>query len=911
MTEDRWRRLEELFVAATGLPSEEQESFARRETDADPELQGELLRMIAHADGAEDRIARAIGNAAQCALPVTPWMGREFGPYRIVREIGHGGMGIVFEAVRDDDQYRKRLALKIAPSWSDSGIMRERLRQERQILADLEHPNIARFLDGGAEEGVPYIAMEFVEGIPITVYCRELPLERRIELFRLVCAAVQYAHESLIVHRDLKPANILVTREGAPKLLDFGIAKILSPLAGAGDTTGTMLWTPDYTSPEQVRGRAVTIRTDVYSLGLILYEILCGERGQSVDTTSPLAMDGSICEREPLPPSERALARGDRALSRQLAGDLDTIVAMAIRKEPERRYGSAAELSADLERYSDGLPVLARAGTLGYRAAKFVRRHRAAAVAVGLIVASLAAGAVTTIHQKRRAERRFDQVRKLANTFVFDVHDRIVRLPGATEARKVIVQSALTYLETLQPEAAGDVALSREIAASYEKIGDVQGSPSTSNLGDTKGAMVSYSRAESILADLLQNGDRTARLPLAGVAHKLGDVRRATGDIKTALKDFERARALCGRMMRESPGDRKLLAVAGEIESSRARTLFELRDSKGVTEASVAAMKIAVKLASMEPANRDYRQGLATAFSSLGTARLAEGQLDEAAANYRSAIEARESLVSEDPNNVSYRRVLMVGYGNLGDVLGFRPGENLGDTAGAVAAFQTALKIARWLSERDPADRKAKFDVVSASLRVGSLLVDDPRQAAAGLRVFEETERGLNRLLAEDPTNARYLYNAVFVGRRMGEAYVALERNGEAARRLERAAAGASQLVQGPFGPAAREQIALANTRLAVIEASGRKGHSIDLADGVLRQMATPPALFRSPWTEAAVLRDLGRVFLKMGRLPEAASCLEKSRERLQGLKPPVALEAKRQSDLAGVQADLIGARRN
>jgi eukaryotic-like serine/threonine-protein kinase len=234
------------------------------------------------------------------------WIGRRYGAYRITRAIGRGGMGLVFEAVRDDDEFRKTVALKIAPPWQDAATVRERFRVERQILAGLEHVNIAGFLDGGTDHGEPYFVMEYVEGVPITAYCRDrqLGLRPTIELFRRICAAVHFAHESLVVHRDLKPANILVTAEGTPKLLDFGIATILDPLADANATRATIgaPWTPDYTSPEQVRGRPVTTRTDVYSLGLILYELLCGARGQVADPSTPLALDRSICEAEPIPP---------------------------------------------------------------------------------------------------------------------------------------------------------------------------------------------------------------------------------------------------------------------------------------------------------------------------------------------------------------------------------------------------------------------------------------------------------------------------------------------------------------------------------------------------------------------------------------------------------------------------------
>jgi tetratricopeptide (TPR) repeat protein len=814
--------------------------------------------------------------------------GTIFGPYRILREIGRGGMGLVFEAVRDDDEYRKRVALKIAPSWRDAALLRERLRHERQILADLEHPYIARFLDGGTEGGVPYIAMEFVEGVPITAYCRSLPLRDRVRLFREVCAAVRYAHEHLIVHRDLKPGNILVTSDGVPKLLDFGIAKILSPLAEGGATTGLMLWTPDYTSPEQVRGRPVTTRTDIYSLGLILYELLTGTPAQPADTTSPLELDRSVCEREPPP------AGIDR--------DLDSIVRMAIRKEPERRYGSVAELNEDLNRYLEARPVRARPSSVGYRAWKLVRRHRAGAAAAVLVLASLAAGAVSTIHQARRAERRFQQVHKLANTFVFDVHDRIQSLPGATEARKFIVQTALAYLETLQPEASGDSALLREIAGAYVKIGDVQGAPSLSNLGDTTGALASYGRAEAILSDLVRRGDSAARLPLASAYYGLGSVRRARGDSKAAMESYAKSRELCERLLRESSGNRELLTLAGELYSDMNRALTELRDAGKALEAAASAMEIAKKLVALDPADRSHRMGLATAISSVGRAHLTAMQLEEAVACFREAIAIREQVVREQPQNAVYQRDLMIGYGTLGDILGSMTGMNLGDTTGATAAFHKAFEIAQWLTEKDPADRKARFDLFSASHRLGVLMAEDPEQAAAGMRRLEDAERIIAPLMAEDPKNARFVYHATFVERKIGEALVRTGRERDGARRLEHAASVFARLIDSADGLNARQQMTLANARLATLVPIT---HALQLAETVERDFGNLPAQLRSPWVEVTVYRDLGRAYLRAGRLDQAAAWLEKSCATLQELKAPAALEPKRRTLLASIQADL------
>jgi len=287
LTPERWDRLHALFSTAVDLPAEDRAGFVARETTGDYDLQRELEGMLAHHAVAGERIARAVDRAAASESATTTWIGRRVGPYRVVREIGRGGMGFVFEAVRDDLEYEKTVALKVAPWYRDTPELRERFRLERQILASLEHPNIARLIDGGSADGVPYFVMEYVHGQAITDYVttHRLDLTERLRLFGRVCDAVHAAHENLIVHRDLKPTNVLVDESGAPKLLDFGIAKLIAASADTSMTqaAGSAPWTPDYASPEQVRGRPVTVRTDVYSLGLLLYELLTGTRAQQAD----------------------------------------------------------------------------------------------------------------------------------------------------------------------------------------------------------------------------------------------------------------------------------------------------------------------------------------------------------------------------------------------------------------------------------------------------------------------------------------------------------------------------------------------------------------------------------------------------------------------------------------------------
>jgi serine/threonine protein kinase len=404
-------------------------------------------------------------------------------------------MGTVYLAERADAQYEKQVAIKLVRPGCYSESIIDRFRHERQILAGLDHPNIAKLLDGGtSEDGLPYFVMDFIEGLPIDEYCdqRQLSITERLGLFRTVCLAVQYAHRNLIVHRDLKPSNILVTADGVPRLLDFGIARIINPVpsSDAAETTATLrLMTLEYASPEQVRGEPITTASDIYSLGVLLYRLLTGH--SPYRSKSRLASDRvqAICEEEPENPST-AIARrvidedGNDSITpesvsrhrssqpdklrRRLAGDPDNIVLMALRKEPERRYASVEQFSEDIRRHLEGLPVIARKDTLGYRAGKFIQRHKAGVAAAALILIILLAGIEATGRQARLAERRFDDVRKLANSLLFEVHSAIENLPGATSARELLTKRALEYLDKLAAEAGDDPQLQRELAAAYE-----------------------------------------------------------------------------------------------------------------------------------------------------------------------------------------------------------------------------------------------------------------------------------------------------------------------------------------------------------------------------------------------------------------------------------------------------------
>jgi non-specific serine/threonine protein kinase/serine/threonine-protein kinase len=740
----------EILEQALELPTDRRPAYLDEVCVADANLRREVEALIAADEqaGTAFLAGSAVDESGTLAAreEAVSLAGARIGPYRIVEEIGHGGMGTVYRAVRADDQYRKQVAIKVARGGLGDELQVHRFKAERQILANLDHANIARLLDGGAtDDGQPYVVMEYIDGQTIDEYCdeRKLAVPERLKLFRRVCSAVAYAHQRLVIHRDIKPANILVTKEGEPKLLDFGIAKILDPEESGIDQTLTAmrLMTPEYASPEQVRGEAITTASDVYSLGVVLYGLLTGRRPYGRASRLPHDIAQAVIETEPEKPSlsvtrlETVTAEAvsetrdeiPERLQRRLRGDLDNIVLKALRKEPERRYASVDQFSEDIRRHLEGLPVIARPDTFFYRSSKFVKRNKAGVAAAVLIFMTLLAGLIVTVREtyiaraeRAKAEQRFKDVRKLANSLLFEVHDAIQTLPGATPARKLIVDRALQYLDALAKEAKGDQSLQLELAAAYEKVGDVQGGFRASNLGDVPGSIASYRKALAIRQAVVaaDPANVAAQRELFTSHGKLSDALTGAGDSAGSLEQLRQLMPIAERLSAMDPnnlGDRRNLAVAyldyGWKRADNANW------KKGIEDCRKAASMLE-SLVAAAPSDKRTRRLLALGYERIGDLLSTfANQHAESLAMHRKALTIEEALLAEDPQNTVLRRLEAWEIVDIGDEL-----LAIGDTQGGLAKYREGLSTFEGLSVADPKNVQFQKDLASIHAKLGAAL---------------------------------------------------------------------------------------------------------------------------------------------------------------------------------------------
>jgi len=682
--------------------------------------------------------------------------GERLGNYKIVSLLGEGGMGEVYLA--EDTTLSRRVAIRLLKPGRGAANIIRRFRQKEQMLAGLTHLNIA-WLYGAAitPTGIPYLVVEYVEGPRLDHYCRDqaLSIQERLALFRKVCAAVAYGHQHLILHRNIKPANIRIGADGEPKLLDFGIARPLDTATSTiAEQTLAARTISEYVGPEQVRGEKMTTASDVYSLGVVLYELLTQQCPYDTTSRYPGDVARAIIGQEPMRPSSAvAKPAAEKVHSvngstfeirnpKPLCGDLDHIILKALHKQPARRYASVAEFSEDIHRHLVGLPVIARSDTLGYRSGKFVKRHPVAVMAAAFLVLSLIGGIIATARQAHRAdqhrelaEQRFNDLRQLADSLMVEIRDSLKNLPSQQ----------------------------RDLATAHETTGDTQGNVSSTNLGNKEGAAASDQKAMGIREQLKDDQATTETQMQIGRGYRaVGDLLAQKGDINGTIDKYRSSLSIFEKLSAAHPGDQSVqdeLARAYEILGD---SLEGAQRSEERLKVYLSALSIRQSLLTQQPDDAKLRRSIGLNFLKVGGA--SDAKTPEAVENVRRGIVILETLSAQDPNNDSAYREVGYGYARLGQML-----FGGGDVAGSLESRRKAFEVRQRLAARDPKSAQIQFDLAVAHGDLSEALTATGESSPA----LDHAQQALSILLqlsAADPTNVLYRRNIGLCYEKFGDA---------------------------------------------------------------------------------------------------------------------------------------------
>ena len=819
-----WQEIDDHFHKVINLPADQRERYFNDLYADSPEIAVETRKLL------EAHMKAGLFLEMGVLDEISEMAGRVIGPWKIIRELGRGGMSTVYLAERTDGSFERKVAVKFLYGFLPGPQLRARMMAEQRILAQLEHPNIAMLLDAGiTEEGRPYFILEHVDGCSITEYCdqNELDLKARITLFEQVCEAVHHAHQRLIIHRDLKPSNIMVNRDGQVKMLDFGIAKMLEEHPGEPQfvtRTGFTVMTPEYASPEQIRNTHITTSTDCYTLGLLLCELLTGSLPYEVKGKSPFEIGRIITDTEPRKPStlqtetfsgspsdrrsemwydgdeagggSKTQGPGPNAMSKKpwigkLRGDLENIILKAIRKEPERRYGSVRELMQDLRNYRMDLPVSARRETLGYLAGKFIQRHKTAVVAASLAGMLLVLSTFFSMwqasvarEQKFIAEQRFGDVRQLANSVLFEFHDAIADLPGSTTARELLVERALDYLDMLSVQHQSDSGLNSELAAAYLKVGNVQGNPTNANLGRPGDALTSYEKGKKLVQQVLkQEPDHLEALAIqADLIGRMADLHAVLGDRELSENLAFESTNQYRRLVDRHPNDARLVAEYaislikyGDLlgnpnminlgEKQRALEQYHAAESS-LSSLFNRSWDAALAAEDQGELNANLVRLLGVVYERIGNILEEENDLEGAMEVFRKSMEYRKFVVEMNPLMTDAIRDEAVAYEKLGKV--YWKNTQLDE---ALYHLEKSFEIFRWLVDADPRNIQARQSLAISHIHMGDISFQPDRpgfndRGRAEMH-FKESQDLLNDLAIADPGNTRVTELIGMVGRRL------------------------------------------------------------------------------------------------------------------------------------------------
>ena len=772
---DRWLRTEEIFHEAVATTEPERTAVLEARCGSDTELMAELRALLEACEEVEKRSAESAADQDPGAGEGRPAEAQMVGPYALGRLLGRGGMGAVYLAHRADGQFEQQVAIKIIDMPLVTSLFRERFRTERQILAGLSHPYIAHLLDGGVTEaGELYLAMEYIDGISITQYCdqNKLSIHQRLLLFKKVCEAVQYAHQNLIVHRDLKPDNILVTSDGTPRLLDFGTAKILTPLVDGADgeltRSGLQTFTPRYASPEQVLGQPITTSSDIYSLGVLLYRLLTKTPPYELTEFTMEEMLRVICNEQPPKPSAAVVAAG--SVTERIDADLDAIVLKALRKETHNRYATVDQFASDIQAYLDKRPVLARRGTFRYKAGKFVRRNKLAIAAAALLFATLSAGVGGILWQRRKVEARSEDLRQLSNSLLSEIDDAIKELPGSTPVQHLLVQRVVEHLDRLSKDAAGDRQTELDLIGAYTRLGNLQGNIYEQNIGDPKGAMASLDKALAISRTL-----RTSHPKDAQVLGAFGLTQQSRSDvllgmdrdqeaftaIRSSVEAFDRETAQKDIPPVELANASTAYSDMGDQLGQPGFTVFD--NATGAIDAYQKSLDLSLRALSIDPNFIRAKRSVATEHIKIGNI-LVETDPVGAIAEYRNSLVVRDALPAAEKTKASYQRIMGMTYWELGVAL-----TQARDYQSAIEALDRARDMMGKIAAADQKNTRAQYDLSATQMLEGLTYVDmtDPalyassaierrQNAQKGLVLLHQSAQIKEQLLTIDPKNDRW-----------------------------------------------------------------------------------------------------------------------------------------------------------